>query len=85
MQGIQFNMTHNQVVVGSNPTGPTLPTAPCPALTGIDKGIELSNGRGVKKDGGVSHVRDFHVLPDLTIVAILHALFEGRPGVHLDG
>ncbi|NDA63586.1 MAG: hypothetical protein EBX50_16360 [Chitinophagia bacterium] len=56
-----------------------------PALTGIDKGIELGNGSGVKKDGGMSHVRDLHVLPDLTVVAILHALFEGRPGVHLYG
>ncbi len=56
-----------------------------PRLPGIDEGIELGNGGGVMKDGGVSHVRDFHVLPDLTVVAILHALFEGRPGVHLDG
>ena len=56
-----------------------------PALTGIDKGIELRNSRGVKKDGGVSHVRDLHILPDLTVVAILHALFESRPGVHLYG
>ena len=56
-----------------------------PALTGIDKGIELGNGRGVKKDGSMSHVRDLHVLPDLTVVAILHTLFEGRPGVHLYG
>ena len=53
--------------------------------SGIDKGIELGNGRGIQKDGGVSHIRDLHKLPDLTVVAILHALFKGRPGVHLDG
>lgn len=55
------------------------------ALTRIDKNIKLGNGRGVEKDGVMSDVRDLHILPDLTVVAILHALFEGRPGVHLDG
>ncbi len=30
-------LTHNQVVVGSNPTGPTLPTVPCPVYRELMK------------------------------------------------
>jgi len=53
--------------------------------SGIDKGVELRNSLSILKNGSVSKVGNFDELPYQAIAAILHALFEGGPGIHLNG
>ena len=42
-------LTHNQVVVGSNPTGPTLPTVPCPVYRELMKVLNWVMAVGSRK------------------------------------